>query len=59
MDAGHRHVAPRHYSGGGGLATAGSGDVIEIMYGLLTVAAPIAVMIGLGVLVQTWGRRDG
>lgn len=33
--------------------------MIEILYGLLTVAAPIAVMIGLGVLVQTWGRRRG
>lgn len=31
--------------------------MIEILYGLLTVAAPIAVMIGLGVLVQTWGRQ--
>lgn len=32
--------------------------MIEIIYSLLTVAGPIATMIGLGVLIQTWGRRD-
>lgn len=33
--------------------------MIEILYGSLTVAAPIAALIGLGVLVNVWGRRDG
>ncbi len=32
--------------------------MIEVIYGFLTVASPLAALIGLGVLVHTWGRRD-
>jgi hypothetical protein len=31
--------------------------MIDLLYGLLTVAAPIAIMIGVGVVVQSWGRK--
>ncbi len=33
--------------------------MIEVIYGFLTVASPIAALIGLGVLVNVWGRRNG
>ncbi len=34
-----------------------SADMIEIIYSLLTVAGPIATLIGVGVLVRLLGRK--